>query len=213
MRACGTLLAVLLLAAPAAAQPADEAPGISFRPYIMFAGQQAAAEKTFKNTLGGSMQPFWGGGVQIATRLGPFFDIGASRFRKSGERVFAVDGDVFPLDIPLDVTVTPIEVTLGWRFRVGETGRLLPYLGAGWGSYQYREESEFSEADENVKVRKSGALAVGGIEYRAHRWVGVSADVQYTTIKGVLGKGGLSQELKEDDLGGISARFRVIIGR
>ena len=86
-------------------------------------------------------------------------------------------------------------------------------LGAGWGSYQYREESEFSEADENVTVRKSGALAVGGIEYRAHRWVGVSADVQYTTIKGVLGKGGLSQELKEDDLGGISARFRIIIGR
>jgi hypothetical protein len=37
-------------------------------------------------------------------------------------------------------------------------------------------------------------------------------DVQYTTVPGILGEGGISQELGEDDLGGVAVRFRFVLG-
>ena len=41
----------------------------------------------------------------------------------------------------------------------------------------------------------------------------VAADVQYSGIKGMLGEGGISEQVGEDDLGGVSARFKFIVGR
>jgi hypothetical protein len=38
-------------------------------------------------------------------------------------------------------------------------------------------------------------------------------DVQDTRITGILGDSGLSQQAKENDLGGLAIRFRIIIGR
>jgi hypothetical protein len=46
------------------------------------------------------------------------------------------------------------------------------------------------------------------------RWVGVAADVQYTHVPGILGgTGTVSQQANENDLGGISGRLKVIVGR
>jgi hypothetical protein len=56
-------------------------------------------------------------------------------------------------------------------------------------------------------------LAVGGVEIRLHRWVGVAVDAQYTHITGILGAGGVSKDAGESDLGGIAGRFKVLIGR
>ncbi len=53
----------------------------------------------------------------------------------------------------------------------------------------------------------------GGAEFRVHRWVGVSVDVQYTHVPGILGTGGVSQQAGETDLGGVAARFKVVVGR
>jgi hypothetical protein len=53
----------------------------------------------------------------------------------------------------------------------------------------------------------------GGAEFRLHRWVGLSVDAQYSRVKGILGAGGLSAQLGESDLGGIAARFKLIVGR
>jgi len=41
----------------------------------------------------------------------------------------------------------------------------------------------------------------------------VAADVQYSRIKGILGDGGISEQVGEDDLGGVSLRFKFIVGR
>jgi hypothetical protein len=43
--------------------------------------------------------------------------------------------------------------------------------------------------------------------------VGVSIDAQYSRVKGILGAGGLSQQLSESDLGGAAVRFKAIVGR
>ena len=53
----------------------------------------------------------------------------------------------------------------------------------------------------------------GGAEFRVHRWVGLSADVQFTHITGIIGQDGASQAFSESDLGGVGGRFRIIVGR
>ena len=86
-------------------------------------------------------------------------------------------------------------------------------VGAGLGSYGYRETSEFSDAGENVDTRHSGTVLNGGAEFRLHRWVGLGADVQYTHVPGILGLGGVSQQAGENDLGGVAVRVKLVVGR
>jgi opacity protein-like surface antigen len=147
----------------------------------------------------------------VAFRSGVFVDVTVSRFKASGERAFRFDGQNFGLGIPLTVTETPVEAAGGYRFRVSP--RLVPYVGAGLGSYSYEETSDFSNDGENVKTRHIGYLVTGGAEFRLARWLGLTADIQYTRVPGILGDGGISKEADEHDLGGLAARFRVIVGR
>ena len=43
--------------------------------------------------------------------------------------------------------------------------------------------------------------------------IGLSVDAQYTHVPGIIGAGGISKEAGETDLGGMAARFKVLIGR
>jgi opacity protein-like surface antigen len=147
----------------------------------------------------------------VAFRNGLFADLTVSRLKATGERAFRFEGQNFGLGIPLTVTETPVEVSGGYRFRISP--RLVPYVGAGIGSYSYEETSDFSTADENLKTSHAGYLVTGGAEFRLGRWLGLTADVQYTHVPGILGDGGISKEADENDLGGVAARFRVIVGR
>lgn len=212
MKTLGAALFVLMAASPAAAQPARGASGVTIRPFVMVAAEQFAAKETFKAIVGKASQPFVGGGVQIAMPGGLYVDATVSRFSKNGERAFVTDdGEVFRLGVPVKVTLVPVEITAGYRFRMKPNSRVTPYVGGGFGSYGYGESDE-TEADD-LKLRHTGFLAVGGVEYRVGRWAAVSADAQYTSISGILGDGGVSEQLGEDNLGGIAARFRIIIGK
>ncbi len=189
------------------------APDVAVRPFVLLSAQRFAASETFNAVFGGAVQPIWGGGAQIALSNGLYGEVAISRCRKTGERAFSFGGETFPLGIPLTVTITPIEVTGGYRFGAEWSGRFIPYVGAGLASYKYQETSDFAQAGEDVNQRGTGYLVVGGAEFRVHRWVVASADVQFTHVGGVLGEGGISQQVGEDDLGGIAARFRIMIGR
>jgi outer membrane protein W len=202
------LLFGLALAAPAAAQ---DPPSLSIRPFVIGTTQSFTATETFDATFEKTRAPFFGGGVQVVVRDQFVVEIGASRFKQSGERVFRSGDTNFRLGIPLTATITPVEVTGGYRFPVWERAR--PYVAAGFGSYAYTETSDFADPAENVDVRRSGFVVNGGFEFRLHRWIGASADVQYSRVNGILGVGGLSQQLGEDDLGGVAARFKFIVGR
>jgi hypothetical protein len=48
---------------------------------------------------------------------------------------------------------------------------------------------------------------------RLQKWISAAADAQYTAIRGILGQGGLSKDVSENDLGGVAVRIRVILGR
>jgi opacity protein-like surface antigen len=210
-----TLIAFLLALASTTvvAAQTDDPPPLSLRPFFMATGERFAAKNSFEAVFGQSVEPFLGGGLQLVDRSGFFIDLTASRFKKTGQRAFRANNQNFGLGIPLTATITPLEVAGGYRFKLPGSPRLVPYVGAGVGSYGYKETSEFSDASETVDTRHTVYLAVGGAEFRLHRWIGVSVDAQYTHVLGILGTGGISQDAGEKDLGGIAARVKVLIGR
>ena len=209
MKPALALLFCLTLASPALAQ---DPPPYSIRPFVMAAEQKFTASESFDAVFETSRGPFFGGGVQVVLADRFVIEVGASRFEKTGERVFrANSGAIFPLGIPLTATITPLEFTGGYRFKIWDSVR--PYVAAGFGTYSYKETSDFSDASETVDTRENGFVLNGGAEFRLHRWVAAAADVQYSHVGSVLGAGGLSQQVGEDDLGGVAVRFKFIVGR
>ena len=213
-----TLIALVCaasLAAPAAGQSrpsftVNDTPPISLRPFFVLSGEHFSAHDTFTAVFGQSSQIVWGGGLQVAFRNGSYIDVTASRFKKTGQRAFILNGHSFPLGIPLTASLTPFEGTVGHRF-TAVSSRAIPYLGVGVGSYSYTEESD--DPGDKFDARHLGYLLVGGLEFRLGRWFGVSGDAQYTRVPGIIGSDGISKEAGEDNLGGIAARVRVIVGR
>ena len=129
-----TVLLSLLLATPATAQsttaaatpPADRQPAslptrasqpdFSARAVGLITVQGFSAQETFNGIFGNAVGPFWGGGAQIVLRGGIYAEVNVSRFRKEGERAFLLNGEVTRLGLPLTATITPVEVTGGYRF-------------------------------------------------------------------------------------------------
>lgn len=170
------------------------------------------AAETFDAVLGDSRGEDFGGGVSL-TQGPAYIDVTARRFSKSGQRVFVTDGgQAFPLGVATDVTMTPIEITAGWRFRP-RFGRVIPHLGVGYTRLRYEEASDFAGEGEDVSTWFNGFHVIGGLEVRASRWIGIGADVVWTSIPDGLGDGGASQAFGESNLGGTSVRLKVIVGR
>jgi hypothetical protein len=217
MKTVTALTLAVLIAAPLAAQSNvasfDEPFPASARLFLLATDQSFAAKTTFNAAFGKSVEPFFGGGLQVVGRNGLFVEFGISRFKKTGQRAFVNNGQTFPLGIPLTATITPLELSVGYRFGASGSSRFIPYGAAGIGRYSYREESDFSGAGDNVDTHHSGYLVTGGLEVRVHRWIGVAVDAQYTHVTGILGAGGVSKDAGETDLGGIAGRFKILVGR
>jgi outer membrane protein W len=175
--------------------------------------QSFAAVDTFDAAFGKTFFPFFGGGVQVVIEDGLFVEATASRFRQTGERAYLSGGKAFKLGIPLTATITPFEVSAGYRFRLPKLPSVRPYVAAGAGSYAYQETSDFAQPGEDVDTKHTGFLLNAGAEFRLHRWVGLGIDAQYTHVPGILGSGGVSQQAGESDLGGVAARIKLVVGR
>jgi opacity protein-like surface antigen len=209
-----TIVAVMLLAGPAAAQ--NNAIGV--RGFVTFGRISFQANNTFDAVLGAPSGPIFGGGGQVLLPSGIYVEVSASQFKQDGERVFVGPGnEVFRLGIPLTVRITPLEVTGGFRFRnrsrVGILSRIVAYGGAGYSSYRYQETSESADASENVDERFSGFHIVGGAEYQASRWLAIGGEVAWSSVADALGAGGASEAFAEDNLGGTTVRLKLSVGR
>ena len=220
-----TAIAVAMVAAvchPASAQTTE---GLLFRPFFVASAQQFTAHETFDAAFGETVQTLWGGGLSITYDDVWYVDLTASRFQKTGQQAFFNAGTAYQLGIPMSVTMTPFEVTVGHRFhlvskklpplnrRPIEPSPFIPYIGGGVGVYRYQQTSDFATAAENVDTRHAGAVLEGGVEIRLHRWFGVAFDGHYTYVPGILGEGGVSKQAGESDLGGFAGRVKVIVGR
>jgi len=172
-----------------------------------------AAKRSFDAILGTSSGPIFGGGARIGIPLGGLFvDVGAWRFKDQGERVFVLNDQVYPLHIPAEITVTPIELSIGWRFRIGRT-KFAPYVAGGLTTMKYRETSDFATDAENVDDNFSGYHLLGGAEYKITKWLGVAGEGTWTTVPDAIGESGVSKAFNENDLGGASFRFKITVGR
>jgi hypothetical protein len=119
------------------------------------------AQDSFDAVFDRHSGPVFGGGGQVLLPSGIYIEVAASRFTQDGERAFVTaTGEVFRLGIPVDLTITPLEITGGWRFR--KWRRVVPYGGAGYSSYRYQETSEFADPEENVDARFSGFTSSEG---------------------------------------------------
>ena len=205
MRTAAVFVVALAAAIPASAQD------LSFRPFLMFSAQKFSATQTFEATFGQATEQFWGGGINVTSDDQFYLELSASRFDKTGTRAFFFDGTAYDLHIAQKVTMTPFEITGGYR--VKRWNGIRPTFGAGIGVYRYKQVSDFSTGDENVDTRHAGFIVEGGLELRLHRWFGIVGDVHYTHVPGILGDAGFSKDVGEKDLGGVAGRVKVIVGR
>lgn len=198
---------------PAARQAPAYPRGLQIRPFVSAGNTWFAASKSFDAVLGSDQGQDFGGGINL-TRGRLWLEVGARQFSKSGERVFVTTGgQVFPLGIDTDVTMTPLEVTAGWRFRPLFSGRVRPQLGVGYTRLRYEESAAFAQSGDDVDETFNGVHVVGGVELRLHRWVGLGTDVVWTSVADAIGEAGASKAFGEDNLGGTSLRVKLVIGR
>lgn len=222
MRAAGGLvLALLAWLTPGVASAQQPAPPrsaaaepFSVRGFGDIGGFSFAAAESFEAVLGTRSGTLFGGGGEVVLPQRIFAGLRVSRFETRGERVFVFDDEVFPLGIDTTVTVTPIELTGGYRF-AGGASRVIPYVGGGIGWHRYEETSEFATDEENVKETHTGYHLLGGAEVRLARWFGVGGEAQWTAVPEALGSEptSVAAAFDESDLGGFAFRVKFIVGR
>jgi hypothetical protein len=197
-------------ASSAGAQGLDD---VAVRGFVNIGNLRVTATDSFEAVLDRSSGLIFGGGGQVLLPWNVYLEVGVWRFKQTGERVFiGPDDEVFRLGIPLDVSITPIEITGGYRFTM-LSARFTPYAGAGYSSYRYRETSEFAEPDENVDERLSGVHVQAGAEYRIAQWLAIGGEVGWSSVPDGIGQGGVSARFGEDNLGGSSVRLKISFGQ
>jgi len=202
-------LVFALLLLPGLARPAQA----QIRGFADVGATSFTASESFDAVLGTSSGVVFGGGVEVALPRGIFANLRASQFKADGQRVFIFEGERFELGVPTTVTVVPILLTGGYRFT--RWPRLAPYGGAGIGWHRYKETSEFAADDEDVNEQFTGFHVLGGAEFRLASLVAAAGEVEWATVPDALGTdpNSVSAAFDEHDLGGVTLRVKVIIGR
>jgi opacity protein-like surface antigen len=209
-------LRLLVLIAACAAFPATagaQTRTFMIRGFADVGSTSFTAKKSFNAVLGRDRGPLFGGGAEAVLPQGIFVSLRASRFRDTGERVFLFNGAPFKLGIPTTITITPLELTGGYRLDRG--WRVVPYGGGGLSWYRYEETSRFATDAENVKDRFTGFQLVGGAEVRLLRWIAAAGEAQWATVPNALGEdaNSVSHEFGESNLGGVTFRVKAVVGR
>ncbi len=187
---------------------------VGFRGFGDFGSTRFSAADSFDAVLGSHRGIVFGGGVEAVLGSGIFFGVSASRFQKDGTRVFVFNGDIYSVDIPTTIRVTPLQITGGYRFKVGRR-QIVPYVGGGVGWYRYSETSHFATDDENVSETFTGYHILGGAEYRLSRVFGVSGEIEWSAVPDALGQdaNSASAAFGETDLGGATVRVKFVVGK
>jgi hypothetical protein len=153
-----------------------------------------------------------GGGVELPQKI--FIDGRISRFQKDAHRVFVDNGNIFDLGITDTIAITPFDLTAGYRFgRRRDSVR--PYAGGGISWYRYSETDQFATAAEQVAQTFTGFHLLGGAEFRVSKWVGIAGEAAWASVPNGLGQEttSVAAGFDETDLGGITFRAKIVIGR
>jgi opacity protein-like surface antigen len=197
---------------PGAAPPAAPGPGLRWRLFGSAAFEQFQAKESFDAVFGSPSAPVFGGGFDVLVGRHLFVQADAGFVRRTGERVFVFEGEVFPLGIDEKMQLTTIAINAGYRF--GRGGRVTPYVGGGGVAAFYREEATGTEgAGQEFSKNGVGGQAIGGVEFRVSRWFSTAVEGRYRYLPGIIGDDGVSREFSEDNLGGAAVGIKLLIGR
>jgi opacity protein-like surface antigen len=122
--------------------------------------------------------------------------------------VAAPGGPVAKLGFPLDVRITPIFGTLGYRFHEGRS--FVPYLGVGGGVTQFKETSDVTGDVREESRSKSSFHALAGLEFGTGM-IRFGAEGVYSSTPDSIGVGGVSKVYGEKDIGGWSVLGKLIL--
>ena len=195
---------------PGAPAPAAKPGRTHVRGFGQAGGTLFTASDSFDVLLDSSFGTMFGGGAQVAFPNGLFAQVSYERFRKTGTRALVSGTQVFTIDTPLRITVTPLQFTVGYRQPTA--ARVLPYVGGGIGWHTLKEESSTLPDAEIVDEGHVGYHVVGGAEFALARWAWIAGEVQWAAVPKALGDTGISAVLDEDDLGGTTFRVKFIVG-
>ena len=180
------------------------------------------ATQSFKAILGTPAGAVVGGGVEVGLTRNVFLSLGASRFSRTGERVFVFQNQVFKLNVPDTITVTPLQLSAGYRFlgrrpttRFTRPARYTPYAGGGVGWYRLSETSAHSTSDDDEKTTHAGYHVLAGVETPIRRWMAAAVDAQWALVPNAFGDSAASvaRLYDEHDLGGFTLSVRIIVGQ
>ena len=208
---CALMLMLGATAVPARAQSVND---IGVRGFALVGNMTFTAQDSFDTILDTHSGPIYGGGGTVLLPWwGLYVEVRASRFRGDGQRVFIGPNDeVFKLAIPVEITITPLELTGGYRL-TRLSRRFVPFGGVGYTSSRYKETSQFADAAEDADDRFGGFHVLGGAEYLPFPWLAVGGEVSWSSIANAIGASGVSQHFGEDNIGGTSARLKISVGR
>ena len=219
----GCVSAFLVAAAwapPAAAQ-------VTARGFVQASHLRFAASRSIEATTGSPTGFAYGGGGQMG--IGWLFVQGSvERYEAAGRRVFVLDDRVFDLGIPNRVTITPVQLTAGYR----AGGRVAGYGGGGFGMYRFAESAPFGPRSGSPDAAPEGAMVpplgppyggdarethrswhvLGGVETALLSWLWIGGEGQWAWVPDALGAGGVSAAFDETDLGGFTLRLKLSVG-
>jgi hypothetical protein len=177
------MFAAAALAVPSVARAGD--PPIGLQAFAAIDFNHFAASKTYNAIFGSSSIPGYGGGADITNIWKQvFIRVAVTRVSKTGSRVFVDSGQVYQLNQPAQLTLTPIEIGAGWRF-VMKDRRLSPYAGGGVliepYSVVYSESTDLNES-ETFK----GGVFFGGVDFAITKVLFVGGEAQLRTLPNAL---------------------------
>ena len=149
-----------------------------------------------------------GGGVDAIWPSGAFAAAEVEWFRLKGERAFVLGDQVFPLGIEDTVTAIPISMTFGYKFGRSPVAR--PYAGGGFGVFLFKEEADFAESGDDVSDHFASFHVTGGVDLYRNERVSTAVEVRYSWVRDAIGKGGVSAEFDEQDLGGLTIKVKLL---
>jgi hypothetical protein len=221
--ASAALAAALLVSTPAHAQFVGQPGGVAvplFGVHLfgMYEFETKTAVKSFDAVLptsSGSTPRLFGAGVEVQrVWKGAFGRFTATHTSNDGTRVF-VDASkkVHPLNVPLTIGMTPIEVGGGWRFGDGRRSAgarrrfsMVPYVGAALLFQKYSETSPAASASENIDATDKGSSIFAGLDLGIGM-VHVGVEGFLRSVPDAIGADGVSLEFNEDNLGGKGLRL------
>ena len=169
-----------------------------------------AASESASAVFGSTSGVTFGGALRYTFWRGAFASAGVRTFSKDGERVFIASptAPVQKVGFPLSIRLTPLFLTVGYRFLEGRV--IVPYVGIGGTINQYSEKSEVAGERFFESFSKAGFHGLAGVEVGRGTFR-VAGEASYSTVSGAVGLGGVTKVYGEDDLGGFTVLGKVIV--